>query len=238
MRVPAPAQRGHAQRAMIATARSAAPTPDPRRADVSSRRHDPAADPQPHQESYRLSAGGHPDKSRPEGVSEVADRIRHVRRARRGGRLDGGDNEDPWHPYTRGLLRSTMRSGSTQVEARVPRRLPTQPQQEVDGGQAARPARCPRAVADCAERSTGDVRGRPRLGVRNPELITQHRRAPGLEAFRRGDRWPLPAEVTIGVDRVDCSVESGLTLGVVGEAVRASRRCASMLGLPSRHPAG
>ena len=36
--------------------------------------------------------------------------------------------------------------------------------------------------------------------------------------FVTSRRWPLPTEVTVAVDRVDCSVDPGRTLGVVGES--------------------
>jgi peptide/nickel transport system ATP-binding protein len=50
--------------------------------------------------------------------------------------------------------------------------------------------------------------------------------------FVTAHRWPLPAEVTIGVDRVDCSVEPGQTLGVVGESGSGKSTLARlMLGL-------
>ena len=45
-------------------------------------------------------------------------------------------------------------------------------------------------------------------------------------------RWPLPTEITIGVDSVDCSVEPGQTLGVVGESGSGKSTLARlMLGL-------
>jgi len=50
--------------------------------------------------------------------------------------------------------------------------------------------------------------------------------------FVTARRWPLPAEVTIGVDRVDCSVAPGQTLGVVGESGSGKSTLARlMLGL-------
>jgi peptide/nickel transport system ATP-binding protein len=47
--------------------------------------------------------------------------------------------------------------------------------------------------------------------------------------FVTARRWPLPAEVTVGVDRVECSVEPGLTLGVVGESGSGKSTLARLL---------
>jgi peptide/nickel transport system ATP-binding protein len=50
--------------------------------------------------------------------------------------------------------------------------------------------------------------------------------------FVSARRWPLPTEVTVGVDRVECSVEPGQTLGVVGESGSGKSTLARlMLGL-------
>ena len=50
--------------------------------------------------------------------------------------------------------------------------------------------------------------------------------------FTTSRRWPLPPEVTVGVDRVHCSVEPGQTLGVVGESGSGKSTLARlMLGL-------
>ena len=50
--------------------------------------------------------------------------------------------------------------------------------------------------------------------------------------FATTRRWPLPPELTIAVDRVDCSVEPGQTLGVVGESGSGKSTLARlMLGL-------
>jgi ABC-type glutathione transport system ATPase component len=45
-------------------------------------------------------------------------------------------------------------------------------------------------------------------------------------------RWPLPAEITVGVERLVCAVEPGQTLGVVGESGSGRSTLARlMLGL-------
>jgi peptide/nickel transport system ATP-binding protein len=50
--------------------------------------------------------------------------------------------------------------------------------------------------------------------------------------FVNSHRWPLPPDYTVGVDRVDCTVEPGRTLGVVGESGSGKSTLARlMLGL-------
>jgi peptide/nickel transport system ATP-binding protein len=50
--------------------------------------------------------------------------------------------------------------------------------------------------------------------------------------FVTGQRWPLEPEHTVAVDRVDCSVDAGQTLGVVGESGSGKSTLARlMLGL-------
>jgi len=50
--------------------------------------------------------------------------------------------------------------------------------------------------------------------------------------FVTASRWPLPPEATVAVDRVDCSIEPGQTLGVVGESGSGKSTLARlMLGL-------
>ena len=66
----------------------------------------------------------------------------------------------------------------------------------------------------------------------NPEPVVRLVGKQVSKHFIGARRWPLPAEITVGVKRLVCAVEPGQTLGVVGESGSGRSTLARlMLGL-------